>query len=474
MRSIYVPIICVRRGWFLLRMYAASGLVFLFFQSYMVSTAGAEAGTPYCPVPFESSLQVLQTIPLSVASSSCEVLGSAWSGPVSPKTREAHPSHSESISLRSKSPANISGTVNTEKTLISIIAPSLPIPDVRMDTGIPPPLQGMQMVMNDHVQSQVDLFQTRLRERFGQWLSRSGQYLPMMQAILKKEKLPEELVYLALIESGFHPKAHSHAGAVGQWQFIKATAERYGLRVNKWIDERRDPVKSTMAAAEYLKDLYSMFQSWTLSMASYNAGEGRIMRAMADTKAQDFWELRNSDHIRDETKAYVPKFMAAAIIAKNPQQYGFFVDYESPVPYEEVVISVATPLKRIAKAAGVSVQEIQAFNPELKQETTPPAYPQYRLKLPWGSKKRFIDNFTPANIFEKAIKPIVKKKVMIKKNHKIVEKKKALKLKKARKYRVTKVEKITDPSNLPRTTAYLPECSESLTATSSRGCRSRS
>ena len=248
------------------------------------------------------------------------------------------------------------------------------------------------IVYNEHVEAYINLFQTRLRDRFEVWLARSGQYVPMIQKILKKNDLPEDLAFLPLIESGFNPKAYSSAKAVGPWQFMSPTGKQYGLLVNKWIDERRDPVKSTVAAASYLKNLYGMFQSWALSLASYNAGEGRISRAMAKTQAEDFWELKESDHIHDETKNYVPKFMAATIIAKDPEKYGFFIDYHAPLVYDEVGVPTATSLKVIARAAGVSVEKIKFYNPELKLDTTPPNYPGYRLKIPPGTRETVAAN----------------------------------------------------------------------------------
>ncbi len=251
------------------------------------------------------------------------------------------------------------------------------------------------IVFNERVNDYIVFFQTRLREKFELWLARSGQYLPIMRDILREHQLPEDLVFLALIESGFNPKAFSRAKAAGPWQFIKGTGKKYGLRIDQWIDERRDPVKSTVAAAKYLKDLFGLFGSWPLSMASYNAGEGRIMRAMARTKADDFWELKQSRHIRPETQNYVPKYMAATMIAKNPEKYGFFIEYHPPFTYDEVEIPKAAALKTIAKAAGVTVAEVKAYNPELKKEMTPPGYPRYRLKLPTGTRETFLANFTP-------------------------------------------------------------------------------
>lgn len=272
---------------------------------------------------------------------------------------------------------------------------SLPPLSLHPENPISPEMTyDIPIVLNDLVTNYITFFQTRLRDRFEEWLARSGRYIPLMQDILKQHQLPEDLVFLALIESGFNPKAFSRAKAAGPWQFIKGTGKKYGLRIDQWIDERRDPVKSTVAAAKYLKDLYGMFGSWPLSMASYNAGEGRIMRALARTKAEDFWELKSSS-LRPETKNYVPKFMAATIIAKEPQKYGFFIDYHPPLVYDEVEISKPVSFKTIAKAAGVSIAEIKTYNPELKKEMTPPKYPHYRLKLPPGTKERFVANFSP-------------------------------------------------------------------------------
>ena len=150
----------------------------------------------------------------------------------------------------------------------------------------------MPIVVNNSVEAHLEYFKTRGREKFELWLSRSGRYIPMMKDILRKKELPEDLVYLALIESGFNPNAYSRAKAAGPWQFMKYTGKRYGLKIDWWIDERRDPKKSTIAAANYLTDLYNMFGSWDLAMASYNGGEGRVQRAMARTKTDDFWQLK--------------------------------------------------------------------------------------------------------------------------------------------------------------------------------------
>jgi membrane-bound lytic murein transglycosylase D len=272
--------------------------------------------------------------------------------------------------------------------------PPFSMQTIMADPADPSITYDVPIVFNELVNDYIVFFQTRLRDKFELWLARSGQYITLMRDILREHQIPEDLVFLSLIESGFNPKAFSRAKAAGPWQFIKGTGKKYGLRIDQWIDERRDPVKSTNAAARYLKDLYGMFGSWPLSMASYNAGEGRIMRAMARTKAEDFWELKQTRHIRPETKNYVPKYMAATMIARNPQKYGFFIEYHPPFTYDEVEIPKSIPLKTIAKAAGVTVAEIKIYNPELKKEMTPPGYPRYRLKLPVGTRETFLANFT--------------------------------------------------------------------------------
>ena len=181
--------------------------------------------------------------------------------------------------------------------------------------------------MNHDVQKWVDYFTGRGRDRFEKYLERSEYFIPFLKPILKNAKAPEDLVYLALIESGFNNNAKSHARAVGAWQFISATGRRYGLEINWWVDERRDVEKSTIAAIQYLKELNAMFGSWHLAAAAYNAGEAKIQRAIKKYKTNDFWALTKYKYLKPETKNYVPKLFAAAIICKNKKQFGFEEDY---------------------------------------------------------------------------------------------------------------------------------------------------
>lgn len=244
--------------------------------------------------------------------------------------------------------------------------------------------------MNTKVQDWLDFFQGPSRERFGRYLARSGKYIPMMRKILHQHGLPENLVYLSMIESGFNPHAYSRARATGAWQFIYRTGLRYGLKVDSWIDERRDPEKATVAAAKYLRDLYDRFNNWYLAAAGYNAGEGKIGRGIRKYATEDFWELSERKYLRAETKNYVPKLIAAALISMDPAKYGFRnIAYEEPVPYDEVVLNGPIDLRVAARSAGASYEEIKGLNPELLHWITPPDYPEYRLKIPKNTAKKF-------------------------------------------------------------------------------------
>ncbi len=245
------------------------------------------------------------------------------------------------------------------------------------------------------VDRNISLFANRIKDRFALYLSRSGKYVDIMQNILRKKDVPEDIVFLSLIESGFSTNAYSIAHAAGPWQFIASTARRYGLEINWWKDERRDPVKSTEAAADYLKDLHGMFGSWNLAMAAYNAGEGKIMRAMKKSNADDYWDLLGTKHIRSETKEYVPRFIAASMIASNPKDFGFeAIEYQTPLSYDEVEIEYPIDLAVAADCAGTTVEEIKKLNPELRRWCTPPDADTYVLKIPVGTGIAFAEKLS--------------------------------------------------------------------------------
>lgn len=251
------------------------------------------------------------------------------------------------------------------------------------------------VVVNDRVAFFMEYYQDRSRKHFEKWLARSSKYLPMIKNTLKENEMPEDLAYLALIESGFSPYAYSRAKAVGLWQFIRGTGLKYGLKINAWVDERRDPEKATLSAVNYLKDLYAMFGSWNLAVASYNAGEGRIIRAINMHNTQDFWTISQKKYLKRETKDYVPKFLAAVLIAKEPEKYGFYnIEYEEPVEYAVVTVPGGTDLHAVAKASNSGIEEIRELNPELLRMFTPPDIKEYEIKIPLSGKDIFYDNFT--------------------------------------------------------------------------------
>ena len=199
--------------------------------------------------------------------------------------------------------------------------------------------------------------------------------------------MPQELAYLPLIESGFRTQAVSRAGAVGPWQFIRTTGQRYGLRIDQYVDERRDPVKSTHAAARYLKDLYDMFGNWHLSLAAYNTGEGHINRILGRGVADDFWQMSDRGYLYQETENYVPQFLAALHIAEEPQAYGFDPPDEAPVHYDLVTINKPLSLATVAQLSGTSTDTIKELNPALHRGIVPPQ--GYAVRLPKGTKGTF-------------------------------------------------------------------------------------
>ncbi|MCX7770728.1 MAG: transglycosylase SLT domain-containing protein [Proteobacteria bacterium] len=281
---------------------------------------------------------------------------------------------------------------------------------------------------NEKVDTFLNYFKTRLKDRFAVWLSRSSRYLPIINKIFEEHGLASELVFLPLIESGFSPYATSRAQAVGIWQFIKGTAIRYGLRVDNFIDERRDPEKSAIAAAKYLKDLYEMFGSWDLALAAYNAGEGKIMRIINSKGTNDFWEVIKHKKVKRETKEYVPRFVAASLIAKEPEEYGFEdIKYLPPLEYEEVLLPPKTTLASVGKIIDVDEDTLKEYNPAIKYGVLPPDT-SYYVRIPKDKVQVLLDNFDSLErADEKTIKKIMAKKDKtkryMKKNKKRVYKK---------------------------------------------------
>ncbi|MFH1568010.1 MAG: LysM peptidoglycan-binding domain-containing protein [Gemmatimonadota bacterium] len=244
---------------------------------------------------------------------------------------------------------------------------------------------------NARVAATIRFFQTRGRDTYATWTRRSGQYRDLILPILREEGVPEDLLYLAMIESGFNPRAYSRAHAAGLWQFIAPTGQLMGLRFDNWVDERRDPVRSTRAAAQHLKALYAELGDWRLAAAAYNSGLGRVRRAIDQGGTRDFWSLQ----LPSETRNYVPLLMAATIIAKDPTLFGFEeLPLDPPLRYEEVQLSRFVDLKRAARAMGVTVEELRLLNPELRRAITPPlAKVRYSLRVPPGKGEVLVTEY---------------------------------------------------------------------------------
>lgn len=253
----------------------------------------------------------------------------------------------------------------------------LPEPDARK--------YDVPVVFNDQVKIFINYFQTRKWGVITRAFERAARYLPTMRKVFREKDLPGDLLNLAFIESAVNPRATSRANAAGIWQFIASTARLYGMRTSWWVDERRDPEKSAHGAAQYLKNLYRMFDSWPLALAAYNAGEGAVQRAIERQGTRDFWKLR----LPKETQLFVPAFMAMTVISKEPERYGFSPPPENPPETDTVILRHPTPLKIIALAARTTVERIQNLNPELVRWATPPDVPNYKLRIPAGLQEEF-------------------------------------------------------------------------------------
>ena len=275
----------------------------------------------------------------------------------------------------------------TPDSLIAV-APAPSAEEVeKVKAEVAPDVSGFDVpvVVNDAVLKAIAFYQFRTPQAFAGALKRSGRFLPMMRKILSEQGLPQDLVFVAMIESAFKPAAHSRRGAHGFWQFIDGTGKRYGLKRTKHVDERSDPVKSTRAAAAYFRDLYEMFGDWHLAMAGYDSGEGKIIRGLQRTGARDYWELAGGSFLQRETRDYVPFVLAAALISKDPARYGFDVIPDPPLDFEVVLLDRPVDLARVAEKLQVPLEELRLLNGELRTRVTPPGPPSYALRVPAGS-----------------------------------------------------------------------------------------
>jgi peptidoglycan lytic transglycosylase D len=251
------------------------------------------------------------------------------------------------------------------------------------------------VVMNQQVKFFVDRFTTRHRDVVGLWFQRSPQYLEMIRPHFRSKGLPEELAYTAMIESGFNPRAVSRAGAKGLWQFMAGTARLYGLRVDRWVDERLDPEKSTVAAAAYLRDLHVRYGSWDLAQAAYNAGSVKVDRALRATGSADFWTLARTRFLKRETKDFVPAIQAAVLIGRDPGQYGFEVSGTTMTPdLELVVVPPGTDLRKLSASTGIAVQTLRSLNPVLIRGVTPPGT-KWEVRVPAGTREAILAVLAP-------------------------------------------------------------------------------
>ena len=241
------------------------------------------------------------------------------------------------------------------------------------------------VVINDRVKKEIKYLTERVPSFTRGALNRQSIYKPVITKILSEAGMPQDLIYLSMVESGYKIKAYSRARASGLWQFIPGTGRRYGLKIDWWLDMRRNPEKSTRASMKYLRDLYEEFGDWYLAMAAYNCGEGRVRRLIKKYNTRDYWQLP----LPKETYHYVPRILAAMVIGKYPQHYGIEVEPEKPWEYETVELKHCMSIDVAAKAAGVSEKEIKKLNPELKRWCTPPNMKVYTLRVPKGTKEKF-------------------------------------------------------------------------------------
>lgn len=254
------------------------------------------------------------------------------------------------------------------------------------------------IVINKQVKAYLDIFQNRQHKTFRRWLIRSGKYIPMFQKALRDAGLPEDLAYLAMIESGFNQRAYSRSKAVGLWQFMKGTGKQYNLQIDKYVDERRHAEKSTKAAVAFLSDLYADFGDWHLAVASYNGGPGKVRRGLKRYKTNDFWSLAQHRYLKLETKRYVPKLIAAILIAKNPEQYGFTnIQYEKPFEYETLRVGPGLSLDAIALVSNSDSKIIKRLNQELKTGRTPLNKSHYDVQIPLGASELAKANLSRLN-----------------------------------------------------------------------------
>ncbi len=317
--------------------------------SVPVASTPTRMALPEAPVPTNDIAQAEEPSPSGIEADA-EVASEDDAQPA----EEVEPSPLDE--LPENAPDLSASALEKEKQLVAESFPTFDIP----------------MVLNDKVVAYVEYFSTRHKELFSASLVRSGRYVAVFQSVFDQVGIPKDLVYMAHVESAFKANAYSRAKAKGIYQFIAATGRRYGLRIDSWVDERSDPEKSARAAAAYLKDLHEMFGDWYLALAAYNAGEGKIQRSLAKTRKEDFWQLASTQSLRAETRNYVPAILAATLIAKQPQKFGFDMRPDPPLVTEVVKIEGQTDLRVLARLAAVDPETLRQLNQHLRRGMTPP------------------------------------------------------------------------------------------------------
>lgn len=268
-------------------------------------------------------------------------------------------------------------------------APATEIPHV----GEIAPSLSLPVEVNEKVEGWMERYLTDQRPVFERYLAREGLYSDMIRDALRRRGMPKDLMYLAAIESGYSPQATSRVSASGMWQFMGPTAQQFGLRIDQWVDERRDPIRATDAALDYLQALYDRFGSWYLAAAAYNAGPTRVARVLrahaGDQTGEEalYWEI--IEHLPRETRAYVPKMLAAILLAQAAQGYGFQVEEAQPVRFDRVWVPGGTRLSVVAKAMDVPLKTMRELNPHLRRGITPPAEP-FALRVPEGRSHQVV------------------------------------------------------------------------------------
>ena len=269
-----------------------------------------------------------------------------------------------------------------------------------------PAVENVRLQVNSDVHKYIEFFTGSGRPTFEKWLRRSGRYMKLFQEVLSREGLPPELAQLVFVESGFNLKARSVSAAVGPWQFLRSTARLWGLTVNQWVDERQDPEKSTVAAARYLKHLYGIFGDWPLALASYNAGEGTLLRAIKRQGTTNYWDLR----LPRQTEDYVPQFMAVLAISREPERYGFSdVDFEEPMDFDEIALKGSVDMRSVAKLADCSYDDLQLLNPAFKGSAAIGAGGVTTIRVPQGKAEAVLDKLEDGQL--PAVDLVVKHRV---------------------------------------------------------------